>query len=210
MSERRVALIAALIGAIGAITAAVITVVLPETCHRSSETGRSNAVASPHSSAPATKPGAAVPGLLGEFWNVPPFDREPQPPAGVPTATRVDTRIDFAWRDDSPAPNVAADYFVARWSGEVHAPVSGTYQFLVNHNDGARLTVNGTAVVDWWRRGGGHARRGDVYLEGDRWYPIELDMFDRDNWAEVQLSWRRPGAGVEVVGAEFLRTAKSR
>ena len=43
-----------------------------------------------------------------------------------------------------------ADNFSVRWSGQVLAPVTGTYTFTTTSDDGVRLYVNGQLLIDNW------------------------------------------------------------
>jgi beta-glucosidase len=199
---------AASIGATGAIIAALISVGLPmlkEYRLRHAAPGpEAGGTAADRIKAPAAANAAT--GLRGEYWNLPPFQRTPPQLSGTPHLTRIDPVIDFAWQDGVPAPAISADYFAARWTGQIHATLTGSYQFLVDHNDGARLLVNNIVVADSWRPGNRVRDGGYVYLEADRWYPIQLEMFEGQGPAQVRLSWRRPGADqVAIVAGEHLR-----
>ena len=57
--------------------------------------------------------------------------------------TRTDATVDFDWAGAAPDPAVQADNFSVRWSGQVMAPVTGTYTFTTTSDDGVRLYVNG-------------------------------------------------------------------
>jgi hypothetical protein len=86
-----------------------------------------------------------VPGLRGEYFNSPPFEQAPSFPEQA-EYVRIDKTVDFDWGKGVPAPRISSDYFLVRWSGEIYAPVTGTYQFVSNHNDGCRLSIDGKAV----------------------------------------------------------------
>src|SRR5262249_12032631 len=64
--------------------------------------------------------------------------------------TRTDATVDFNWGGGSPDQAVQADNFSVRWSGQVMAPVSGTYTFTTTTDDGVRLWVNGQLLVNNW------------------------------------------------------------
>ena len=54
------------------------------------------------------------------------------------------------WGTAAPAAGVTADNFSVRWTGQVQAPVTGTYRFSTVSDDGIRLWVNGQQVINNW------------------------------------------------------------
>lgn len=73
------------------------------------------------------------------------------PELGTDVLDRVDSTVNFDWKQGSPDPLVPADGFSARWSGQVQAQTSGAYTFSVTADDGVRLYVNGQLVIDQWQ-----------------------------------------------------------
>lgn len=69
--------------------------------------------------------------------------------AGSPALTRIDTDLHFDWGTGSPAPGIPADNFSVRWTREVYLP-AGTYTSFVQHDDGARLWIDGVLAIDSW------------------------------------------------------------
>ena len=64
--------------------------------------------------------------------------------------TRTDPTIDFDWAAGAPDPAVQLDNFSVRWSGEVMAPVTGTYTFTTASDEGVRLYLDGQLLIDNW------------------------------------------------------------
>ncbi len=50
---------------------------------------------------------------------------------GQPVLSRIDKQIDFDWDAASPVPGAPADHFAVRWTGTIHAPEAGDYDFTV-------------------------------------------------------------------------------
>ena len=92
-------------------------------------------------------------GLRGEYYNDPSNGAYPleDPFTGSPVLTRTDGTVNFNWGNDSPGSQVSSNYFSVKWTGQVRAPVSGTYTFTVTGDDGVRLYLNGQLVIDGWR-----------------------------------------------------------
>lgn len=89
-------------------------------------------------------------GLLGQYYNDSADALYPlaNPFTGSPALTRTDARVDFNWGQNAPASAVNPDNFSAKWTGQVKAPVSGSYTFTVTADDGVRLFLGGSKVID--------------------------------------------------------------
>ena len=61
--------------------------------------------------------------------------------------TRIDNAIDFDWGEGSPGAAVPADRFSARWT-RTKTYTAGTYRFSVTGDDGIRVLVDGTLVLE--------------------------------------------------------------
>ncbi|NDJ76719.1 MAG: SH3 domain-containing protein [Chloroflexi bacterium] len=83
-------------------------------------------------------------GWLGKYYNNPNLE-------GAEVASRIDDQINFDWGDDSPFPGtVPVDGFSARWTATVNFPSSGLWTFRVSVDDGARLKIDQTMLIDEW------------------------------------------------------------
>ena len=69
---------------------------------------------------------------------------------GEPGFIRNDSEINFPWGNGSPGSGIDADNFSVRWQGSVHLP-GGAWQFYTRSDDGSRVFVNGSQVLNhWW------------------------------------------------------------
>lgn len=85
-------------------------------------------------------------GLVAEYWNNETF-------TGTPKLTTLAPNIDFNWGAESPLTyedNPSRDNFAARYTGTLSVPQTGSYTFGAEYDDGARVWVNGTLVLDAW------------------------------------------------------------
>lgn len=84
------------------------------------------------------------------------------------------------------------------------ADVTGTYTFFLNSDDGSRLFIDSTEVID---NGGTHAMRevaGSVHLQAG-FHNIRLEYFENLSVAGVQLLWDPVGTvGKEIVPTDVL------
>ena len=69
--------------------------------------------------------------------------------SGDPVLTRTDDAIDFDWGEGAPNFAVPFDRFSARWT-RTKSYTAGTYRFSVTGDDGIRVLVDGTPVVEGW------------------------------------------------------------
>jgi hypothetical protein len=113
--------------------------------------------------------------------------------------TRTDPAVDFDWASSGPDPAVQADNFSVRWSGEVMAPVTGSYTFTTSSDDGVRLYVNGQLLVDNWTDHALAQNSGTVSLAAGQKYTIRMEYYDRSMLATARLSWAYPGQSLQII-----------
>ncbi len=80
------------------------------------------------------------------------------------------------------------DTFTIRASGQIQAQTTGPNSFAVYADDGVRIWVNGTAVVDNWNATTGSWTSFAVPdLVAGEWYDIQIDHVERAGQALLQL-----------------------
>ena len=68
------------------------------------------------------------------------------------TATRLESNINNNYAGAAPGPaGIAATNWSARWTGSVIPTTTEAYTFYTSTDDGARLWINGTLVIDQWK-----------------------------------------------------------
>ena len=103
--------------------------------------------------------------------------------------TRIDDRIDFNWAGGSPDPAVSADNFSARWTKTVNFPTAGKWTFRVGADDGVRMWIDVTPLVDEWHSS----------PEGYRTYEVSIDQLTAGNHdLKVEYYEATGNAGVKV------------
>ncbi|MGH8976407.1 MAG: PA14 domain-containing protein, partial [Acidimicrobiia bacterium] len=123
------------------------------------------------------------------------------------TLTRTDAAIDFDWGTASPAPMIGADNFLVRWSGYLTAP-AGTYTFGAISDDGVRVWVDNTRVVNRWFDQGASATPiwdGSVDLPSGGAVPIVVEHYEAGLAASLSL-WQSGPGGASPVPAGWLST----
>ena len=135
-------------------------------------------------------------GLTGNYFNGMNFE--------TPVYSRKDATIDFAWGNGSPNAAVNADGFSARWSGQIQPKYSGEYTFFVNSDNGRRLWINGTLVIDSWIDDWNVDYNGKITLTANQKYDIKLEYFENYGGAGAKLEWSHASQTREVVPTKQL------
>lgn len=132
-------------------------------------------------------------GLRGDYYSGIDF--------GSHLLTRTDPNVDFDWGGNSPHELVPADWFSARWTGQVLPHYSERYTFHVLSNDGVRLWVNGIPVIDKWidQSPTEHSSTIALELEAGRWYSIQLDYYEKTGISVIKLYWSSRSQPKEII-----------
>lgn len=133
-------------------------------------------------------------GLTGSFYNGAAFD--------TLVTTRIDPVLEFSSSSGSPGIDVDVDNFSVRWEGYIKPLYTETYTFYVTHDDGAKLWVDGTLVVDEWASFGTHS--GTIALTAGQFYDIKVEWKDTGGTAEFRLEWQSTSQDREVVSHRCL------
>ncbi|MBI4272818.1 hypothetical protein HY621_03125 [Candidatus Uhrbacteria bacterium] len=123
---------------------------------------------------------------------------------GLPTLTRIDPRIDFVWGGTPPAEKFSNDLFSVRWTGFIVAPQTATYTFSTIADDGARLWVDNTRLIDDWNVHAPTLKSGSITLEKGRAYPIKLEYFEKSMGSGIRLAWAVSGGYMEIIPTSAL------
>ncbi|HTP00988.1 MAG TPA: PA14 domain-containing protein [Anaerolineales bacterium] len=119
-------------------------------------------------------------GLLGTYWDNVNWE-------GAPLFHQVAPFLQLAWPDEQPI--VPNGPFSARFTGKLHVTDAGPYDFKVEADDGARLTIDGTVLGEGMTAGQPNNFQGSMLLAaGD--HPIQLDYFQQGGGSALRLYWR--------------------
>lgn len=118
---------------------------------------------------------------------------------------RVEGRVDVSFGSASPDPEkMDPEEFRIRWQGSIIAEETGTYEFVIKSENGARLWVNDNdkLLIDAWVSAGADVReeKKSLFLLGGRAYPLVLEFFKyKDKSASIQLQWKPPHGVQEII-----------
>ena len=135
----------------------------------------------------AALPSQALPGLVGSYFN--------NTTLSAPSVlVRTDSTVNFSLAAGSPDPAVNADNFSVRWIGYLRVATTGNYRFQTDSDQGVRLTVNGSLVINNWTA---HSlatnTSSNVALTAGVDYRIMLEYYEQTGDASIVLRWRKPG-----------------
>ncbi|PYJ05715.1 MAG: hypothetical protein DME25_07930, partial [Verrucomicrobia bacterium] len=91
-----------------------------------------------------------------------------------------------------------------RWLGQVLSTATGTYTFSTRCDDGQRLWVNGTLLVDDWNTHGATTKSGAIALAANTRYDIVMEYFNQTGPCSAQLLWTPPGDSSVIVPSDHL------
>jgi uncharacterized protein YgiM (DUF1202 family) len=129
---------------------------------------------------------------------------------GNPVLTRFDATPSDNWGYGSPAPQVDADNWSARWA-QTRFFDGGRYRFSVQADDGVRVFFDGELIINEW-----HLATGETYeatlsiTQGN--HSITIEYFENELLARLNYGLRRvdtvtpifPGTTVGTVTTDFL------
>jgi len=141
--------------------------------------------------------GKVVPGLSGQYWANNTF-------TGPPALTRVDPRVDFRWTLSSPGRGIPFDWYSAKWTTTLKVPDGGVRRLAIEGNDGYRLFLNDTLVLDNWRKQSYGTRAVTVDLAGGSSHTLRLEYFESTGVARLKLLW---DAGVAETSSADIAAA---
>ncbi|HEX2870286.1 MAG TPA: PA14 domain-containing protein [Polyangiaceae bacterium] len=162
----------------------------------------SDGLAATHALPSATAPARYVAkyqpggGLMGQYFDQLDF-------IGT-SLTRIDPQVDFNWGTDSPDASLGADSFSVRWTGQILADFAETYTFSTTSDDGIRLSIDSTVVIDDFTAHAPTVDTGTLALTPG-WHPVLLEYFENGGGAQVSLSWSSPSQTKQIVPESHLR-----
>ncbi|MFN8373362.1 MAG: SH3 domain-containing protein [Anaerolineae bacterium] len=107
--------------------------------------------------------------------------------SGTPVS-RIDAAINFSFGAGSPDPAIPADNFSARWTGTQAYATAGTYTFTLSRDDGARVFLDGTLIMNH-TEGGAQTFTADIFVSAGS-HTIVVEYFELSGNASISFSWR--------------------
>lgn len=145
---------------------------------------------------PAERLFPQINGLRGDYFSGANFNTQ--------LLTRLDPTVAFDWGLSMPDLGLPVDGFSVRWTGRVRAPATGTYTFHTRSDDGVRLWVAGTQLIDDWIAQPVTENSGTIHLTAGVEYNLVLEYFENVAEAICELLWTPPGGTKAVIPSSVL------
>ncbi|MFC4017748.1 ricin-type beta-trefoil lectin domain protein [Micromonospora sp. GCM10011542] len=148
--------------------------------------------ASPATAAPEQEPGVT---LRVFDVQVPLSEICALKPAQTPNVDKLMSTINWTSTADFGFDN----YFVSQVLGNITATQAGSYAFRLSSDDGSKLTIDNTVVINHdGLHGATPPKEGTVTLTAGL-HPLRIDHFERDGGQQITLEWKTPGSSSFVV-----------
>ncbi len=121
--------------------------------------------------------------------------------------SRLDNVINFNWTPTTPDPLIAPYSFTVRWTGRITPQYSETYTFTTTNDDGSRLWINGTQLINDWTSHAALERTCSIALTAGQTYDIKHEYFQGTGSAAAKLEWSSPStprAAIPVANAWLI------
>lgn len=132
----------------------------------------------------------------GQYFDNMEFQGEPE--------VRRDGDIKFEWKRLGPSPRLPEDEFSARWDTCMVLDEDLSVAFQLISDDGSRLFVDGTQVIDNWGRHGKRSRGGELPLSAGV-HHLRVEYFDARHAARVELKASLRGELPDSIPVRILR-----
>lgn len=126
-----------------------------------------------------------------DYWNADYYSSKDLSGSVAYHTTISDQYLFKDWGIGSPGGSVPVDNWSGRFVREINFP-GGEYHFHCQHDDGCRLKIDGTTVLDaWW----------DSSFDGHDWtgtlspglHEVKVEFYDQGGGAHLEMWWQGPG-----------------
>ncbi|MCA9956409.1 MAG: hypothetical protein KC434_16890, partial [Anaerolineales bacterium] len=106
--------------------------------------------------------------------------------SGNPVVQTTETDINWDWGMGGPS-GLPADGFSARWSKYIDV-AAGTYRFTTTADDGIRVYVDNSLVINQWSDHPAQTFTADVALSAGH-HQITVEYYENGGFAVAKLTW---------------------
>jgi len=95
--------------------------------------------------------------------------------------------LDFNWEAGIPASGMPGDNFSARWTRTVNLE-EGIYRFYAHVDDGVRLWVDKTPLLDHWQDQAAQTYSGELFLPKGK-HNLQVEYYEHTGQAVIKVWW---------------------
>lgn len=147
---------------------------------------------------PATPIVGASPGVIGKHFEIPESSVLPDFSTLVAVASETAPRIDFPSTDGNFAGSGRAELVASLFLGWLEVPSNGIWRLFTDSDDGSRLWIGDSLVVDNDGLHGMLERSGEIALAAGR-HPVRVEFFENFGGAGLIVRWQGPSTSKSVV-----------
>jgi hypothetical protein len=119
--------------------------------------------------------------------------------SGAPSFIRTDATVNFNWGSGNPGSPVNSDNFSVKWSGQIQPLYSENYTFKTKSDDGIRLWINGTRIINNWTDHSVTSNTGTINLTAGLKYDIVLEYYENGGDAIAELYWSSRSQSEQII-----------
>jgi len=105
---------------------------------------------------------------------------------------RIDANINYDPVNNAPDPFILKAPTSIRWTGDLCPTVSGQYTLNLETDDGCRLFLDDTNLIDSWNDRSAQSDKVNVTLEGGKKYKLRIEYYDGGGSSISKLYWKSP------------------
>lgn len=121
--------------------------------------------------------------------------------AGQPVFIRDDQAINFNWGTGTPVAGLSADSFSVLWTRALYLE-AGQYRFHATMDDGMRVYLDNTLIIDSWRDGPARELIAEKTLASG-YYNLRVEYYENNGQAAASFWWETTNAYPDWRGEYF-------
>ncbi len=121
--------------------------------------------------------------------------------SGAPRLIRDDAAVAFDWGTASPAAGLPTEHWSARWTRTADL-AGGVFRFTLRADDGVRLLIDDTLIIDEWHTATGQVYVRDVNLLAGA-HKLVVEYYQETGSAFVWLTYQPPPLDITKWRSEF-------
>ena len=122
--------------------------------------------------------------------------------SGSPALSQCETSINYDWGNGGPGNGVGTDNFSVRWDGQFDFSAGNT-TFTATTDDGIRVYLDGTLLIDQWRKQGATTYSATVPVTAGT-HEVKVEYYEQTGGAVAQVSWATQVTVSSCTTGQFL------